>query len=289
MKNLQVLELRKKLIYDLVNKILKEKIETYEILEDLYENLNKNEDIEIFFIGLNKNDVLIKKVDFLKKQNAPIIIFYYKMVITENYKEIMNNYPFFQKNNQIIQNIYLDIIELEIKFNELENLYNLNKDNKGNERIYLLCEGDKDLMNELRENINQNYENFKKKKDEYITKLNSILSYINFYFKDYLSEKINQYSKKINIFNELYLKDINIENTPEFNKLYERAKLFNQFTPSLSFAAIYEFQLKNYQFLNSNIIEEILDISYNEFKTLIHLLKGNFNAINHLIIPLLKK
>ena len=211
------------------------------------------------------------------------------MVITENYKEIMNNYPFFQKNNQIIQNIYLDIIELKIKFNELENLYNLNKDNKGNERIYLLCEGDKDLMNELRENINQNYENFKKKKDEYITKLNSILSYINFYFKDYLSEKINQYSKKINIFNELYLKDINIENTPEFNKLYERAKLFNQFTPSLSFAAIYEFQLKNYQFLNSNIIEEILDISYNEFKTLIHLLKGNFNAINHLIIPLLKK
>ena len=156
---------------------MKEKIETYEILEDLYENLNKNEDIEIFFIGLNKNDVLIKKVDFLKKQNAPIIIFYYKMVITENYKEIMNNYPFFQKNNQIIQNIYLDIIELKIKFNELENLYNLNKDNKGNERIYLLCEGDKDLMNELRENINQNYENFKKKKDEYITKLNSILSY----------------------------------------------------------------------------------------------------------------
>ena len=101
---------------------MKEKIETYEILEDLYENLNKNEDIEIFFIGLNKNDVLIKKVDFLKKQNAPIIIFYYKMVITENYKEIMNNYPFFQKNNQIIQNIYLDIIELKIKFNELENL-----------------------------------------------------------------------------------------------------------------------------------------------------------------------
>ena len=139
---------------------MKEKIETYEILEDLYENLNKNEDIEIFFIGLNKNDVLIKKVDFLKKQNAPIIIFYYKMVITENYKEIMNNYPFFQKNNQIIQNIYLDIIELKIKFNELENLYNLNKDNKGNERIYLLCEGDKDLMIELRENINQNYENF---------------------------------------------------------------------------------------------------------------------------------
>ena len=101
---------------------MKEKIETYEILEDLYENLNKNEDIEIFFIGLNKNDVLIKKVDFLKKQNAPIIIFYYKMVITENYKEIMNNYPFFQKNNQIIKKIYLDIIELKIKFNELENL-----------------------------------------------------------------------------------------------------------------------------------------------------------------------
>ena len=47
------------------------------------------------------------------------------MVITENYKEIMNNYPFFQKNNQIIKNIYLDIIELKIKFNELENLYNL--------------------------------------------------------------------------------------------------------------------------------------------------------------------
>ena len=96
-------------------------------------------------------------------------------------------------------------------------------------------------MIELRENINQNYENFKKKRDEYITKLNSILSYINFYFKDYLSEKINQYSKKINIFNELNLKDINIENTPEFNKLYERAKLFNQFIPSLSFDAIYEF------------------------------------------------
>ena len=76
----------------------------------------------------------------------------------------MNNYPFFQKNNQIIKNIYLDIIELEIKFNELENLYNLNKDNKANERIYLLCEGDKDLMMELRENINQNYENFKKKR-----------------------------------------------------------------------------------------------------------------------------
>ena len=72
-----------------------------------------------------------------------------------------------------------------------------------------------------------------------------------------MSEKINQYSKKINIFNELNLKVINIENTPEFNKLYERAKLFNQFIPSLSFAAIYEFQLKNYQFLNSNIIEEI--------------------------------
>ena len=33
-----------------MNKILKEKIETYEILEDLYENLNKNEDIEIFFL-----------------------------------------------------------------------------------------------------------------------------------------------------------------------------------------------------------------------------------------------
>ena len=58
-----------------MNKILKEKIETYEILEDLYENLNKNEDIELFFIVLNKNDVLIKKVDFLKKQNTPIIIF----------------------------------------------------------------------------------------------------------------------------------------------------------------------------------------------------------------------
>ena len=93
---------------------MKEKIETYEILEDLYENLNKNEDIEIFFIGLNKNDVLIKKVDFLKKQNAPIIIFYYKMVITENYKEIMNNYTFFQKNIQIIKNIYLEIIELKL-------------------------------------------------------------------------------------------------------------------------------------------------------------------------------
>ena len=146
-------ELRKKFIYDLVNKTFKEKIETYEILEDLYEKLNKNEDIETFFTVINKNNVLIKKVDFLKKHNEPIIIFYYKMVVTENYKERMYNYPFFQKNNQIIKNIYLDIIELKIKFNELENLYNLNKDNKGNERIYLLCEGDKDLMNELRETI----------------------------------------------------------------------------------------------------------------------------------------
>ena len=163
------------------------------------------------------------------------------MVITENYKEIMNNYPFFQNNNQIIKKIYLDIIELKIKFNELENLYNLNKDNNINERIYLFCEGDENSMDELKKNINENYENFRKKKNEYITKINSILSYINFYFKGYWPEKINQYSKKINIFNELNLKVINIENTPEFNKLYERAKLFNQFIPSLSFAAIYEF------------------------------------------------
>ncbi len=269
---------------------MKEKIETYEILEDLYENLNKNEDnIETFFTVINKNNVLIKKVDFLKKHNEPIIIFYYKMVVTENYKERMYNYPFFQKNNQIIKNIYLDIIELKIKFNELENLYNLNKANEENERIYLLCEGDKDSMIELRNDINQNYENFRKTKEEYITKINSILSYINFYFKDYLSEKIKQYSKEINIFNELYLKDINIDNSPEFNKLYERSTLFNRFTPSLSFAAIYEFQLKNYEYLSSNIIDEILDISYNEFETLIHLLKGNFNVINHLIIPITKK
>ena len=31
------------------------------------------------------------------------------------------------------------------------------------------------------------------------------------------------------------------------------------------------------------------DISYNEFETLIHLLKGNFNVIKHLIIPITKK
>ena len=72
------IELRKKLIYDLVNKILKEKIETYEILEDLYENLNKNEDIEIFFIGLNKNDVLIKKVDFFKNKIHQLLFFIIK-------------------------------------------------------------------------------------------------------------------------------------------------------------------------------------------------------------------
>ena len=283
-------ELRKKFIYDLVNKTFKEKIETYEILEDLYENLNKNEDnIETFFTVINKNNVLIKKVDFLKKHNEPIIIFYYKMVVTENYKERMYNYPFFQKNNQIIKNIYLDIIELNIKFNELENLYNLNKGNEENERIYLLCEGDEDSMIELRNNINQNYENFRKTKEEYLKKVNSILTYINFYFKDYLSEKIKQYSKKINIFNELYLKDINIDDSPEFNTLYERSTLFNRFTPSLSFAAIYEFQSKNYENLSSNIIDEILDISYNEFETLIHLLKGNFNVIKHLIIPITKK
>ena len=36
------------------------------------------------------------------------------MVITENYKEIMNNYTFFQKNIQIIKNIYLEIIELKL-------------------------------------------------------------------------------------------------------------------------------------------------------------------------------
>ena len=144
-------------------------------------------------------------------------------------------------------------------------------------------------MIELRNNINQNYENFRKTKEEYLKKVNSILSYINFYFKDYLSEKINQYSKKINIFNELYLKDINIDDSPEFDTLYERSTLFNRFTPSLSFAAIYEFQSKNYENLSSNIIDEILDISYNEFETLIHLLKGNFNVIKHLIIPITKK
>ena len=72
------IELRKKLIYDLVNKILKEKIETYEILEDLYGNLNKNEDIEIFFIGLNTNDVLIKKVDFFKNKIHQLLFFIIK-------------------------------------------------------------------------------------------------------------------------------------------------------------------------------------------------------------------
>ena len=282
------LELRKKLIKDLVNKSFKEKFETYEILEDLFEKLNKSEDIEIFFNVLNENYCL-KKDDFFKKQNPPNIIFFYKMVITDNYKEKMINYPFFQKNNNIIKNIYIDIIELKIKFNELENLYNLNKDNNINERIYLFCEGDENYMDELKKNINENYENFRKKKNEYITKINSILSYINFYFKDYWPEKINQYSKKINIFNELNLKDINIDNSPEFNELYERAKLFNQFSPSISFAAIYELQLNNNDFLNSNKINEILDISYNEFQTLIHLLKGNFKLINHLIIPITKK
>jgi hypothetical protein len=175
----------------------------------------------------------------------------------------------------------------QIKFTELVKLYHLILKKLYHERMYLLCKGQDNLMNIFEKTIYEDYEKYSQLKNKYVSKINYVLIFLNFYFKDSLFHKIKDYTEKLNDIEEFKLIDLDYSNNKEFIEDFNTAQKYNNLLNSLSFLALLEYhKLKK----KKNIMNlDVLEIVYQDFQTLIHFIEGNFYSINHLIPSILKK
>ena len=153
--------------------------------------------------------------------------------------------------------------------------------------MYLLCKGEINLMNIFEKTIYEDYEKYSQLKNKYVSKINYVLIFLNFYFKDSLFHKIKDYTEKLNDIEEFKLIDLDYSNNKEFIEDFNTAQKYNNLLNSLSFLALLEYhKLKK----KKNIMNlDVLEIVYQDFQTLIHFIEGNFYSINHLIPSILKK
>ena len=257
------------------------------LLEEIFEQNLSMIHINLFAENL-VNKITLNNDDFYKEDNSFSILLFYKINIVKcDIITIFRN--LFEPIYNIIEQLYNDIMKKQIHFNELEKLYHLILNKLYYERMYLLCKGEINLMNIFEKTIYEDYEKYFQLKKKYSSKINEVLIFLNFYFKDSLSQKIKEYTEKLNHIEEFYLIDLDYSNDKELIEDFKIAQKYNELLNSLSFLGILEYhKLKKN---NKEIIlnYEILDIVYQDFQTLIHFILGNFFSINHLIPSILKK
>ena len=135
--------------------------------------LEKIDYLNYFFFDVLNDQITININDFYIENNSFSILLFYKIYnFGKNVKEKIKKINLFENNEKKIQKLYNDVMQCELKFFELEKIHNLILNNLYKERMYLLCNGKKDLINNFEKKVNEDYENFVKIKNEYKTNLN---------------------------------------------------------------------------------------------------------------------
>ncbi len=257
------------------------------LLEEIFEKLSM-EHIHLFIEKL-VNKITINKDDFYKEENSFSILLFYQINISE-YDIVTNYIDLFESLYNIIDEFYNNIMKKQIQFNELEKLYHLILQKLYHERMYILCKGEINLMNTFEKTIYEDYEKYLQLKNKYSSKINYVLIFLNFYFKDILEQKIQEYKEKLNHIEEFNLIDLDYSNDEELIEDFKIAQKYSELLNSLSFLGILEYH-KSLKKKKKEVIlnYEILEIVYKDFQTLNNFLIGDFYSINHLIPSILKK
>ena len=245
-------------------------------------------DINLFIENLF-NKIIINKDDFYKEENSFSIILFYKINIAK-YDIMTICRDLFESIYNIIEQLFNDIMEKQIKFHELEKIYHLILKKLYYERMYLLCKGQINLMNIFEQTINEDYEKYLQLKNKYSSKINYVLVFLNFYFKDLLFEKIKEYTEKLNHIEEFNLIELDYSNDEKLIEDFKVAQKYNELLNSLSFLGIFEYH-KSLKKKKKEVIlnYDILEIVYQDFQNLIYFINGHFYSIEYLIPSILKK
>ena len=208
------------------------------LLEEIFEKLSMDH-IHLFIEKL-VNKITINKDDFYKEENSFSILLFYQINISE-YDIVTNYIDLFESLYNIIDEFYNNIMKKQIQFNELEKLYHLILQKLYHERMYILCKGEINLMNTFEKTIYEDYEKYLQLKNKYSSKINYVLIFLNFYFKDILEQKIQEYKEKLNHIEEFNLIDLDYSNDEELIEDFKIAQKYSELLNSLSFLGILEY------------------------------------------------